>query len=126
MQCLLVEFVLLCFGQGSLLIGQEGVTWPPGEDGSRRSLALVATLVETMVLLFHSLLQYLHLSVEVSVSFVHTRVSALSQRCILLVLLRGCRLGHLAFEICFKFVQRIQSLMALDVLRFDGFLGKES
>ena len=118
--------MLLCFGQGSLLIGQEGVAGPPSKDGSRWSLALVATLVETMVLLFHSLLQYLHLSVEVSVCFVHTRVTALSQCCILLVLLGWGRLGHLAFQICFKFVQRIQSLLALDVLRFDGFGGKKS
>ena len=97
MQCLLIEFVLLCFGQGSLLIGQEGVAGPPSKDGSRRSLALVATLVETMVLLFHSLLQLLHLFVKMCISFVHTRIPTLSERSILLVLFAGGRLGHLTF-----------------------------
>ena len=86
----------------------------------------MATLVETMVLLFHSLLQLLHFSVKVSVGFVHTRISALSQRCILLVLFAWGRLGHHALKIYFKFVQRIQSLVALDVLRFDGFGGEKS
>ena len=117
--------MLLSFGQCSLLIGQEWIAGPPSEDGSWRSLALVATLVETMVLLFHSLLQDLHLLVKMSVGFVHTRISALPQRRILLMLLAGCRLGHLALQICFKFVQSIQSLMALYVLRFNWFSGKK-
>ena len=81
--------------------------------------------IDTLVLLLHSLPRLLHLSVEVGVSFVHAGVSALPQRRILLVLLAGGRLGHLAFQICFKFVQHIQSLLALDVLILDRFGGEE-
>ena len=79
---------------------------PPCEHSCRWSLALLATHVESLVFLKVFLGE---LCVEMGVDSVHARVATLSERGVLLVSLRGRRLGHLALKTFFKFVERIQT-----------------
>ena len=81
MQFLTIHLLQLCVGQGGFFVSQEWDPRPPCQGGRRRSLALMSTYVEALVL-FSEL-------IEVSVWLVHARVTPLAQRSVLLVLFGG-------------------------------------
>jgi hypothetical protein len=105
MEALRVEHLDLALGQWGSLVCEERFLWTPGQNSCSWSLAHMPTLVESLVFLG----QFCHLSFEVGISFVHTRVSALSEVIQVSMLLRGGCLGHFALKTMLESVQIIQT-----------------
>ena len=121
MESLVGKLLNLAFGFAVLFVGEEGVLGAPGEDSRGWPLPDVSAHIEPLVLFVHQRL----LSVEVSIRFIHPRVSTLAKCCVILVVFGGSCMRHFGLQVVFEFVQCVQSRVRLVSQRVFRFAVKE-